>query len=372
MLLGIERDGCAEMLNQLTDEELSALKDTVTQRSLDSNSREDARDAILTYSKNAEEFLCRQKLRRGIILRYLMQYHVALDPKATKPILVKEVLKYWAVEAGISHKIPYNETAVLKDDPNIYCATTSARHPLKSENGCQTKIPLSVRKSSCKIENKTDVETKVACANVGLDLERFSKEFLQWIFQLINSQHPNCTAPMVLTPDLFWPDVELLLHVGGLCRSVESSSGSQAVVEMERYRGGSNGRDYSMEQYSGVETVIHRLKQLVQERGLAFNPNSHSKEAYVDQHGLVAVCSAGTIHTKELCVGAFRLSVGVISDAFCKGVWKMKFLHLWLGTAGGMNGCNEMVNSEDSHLGLAMLKKPAIQGNDGVEMMDLG
>uniref|UniRef100_UPI00358FF360 uncharacterized protein C3orf38 homolog n=1 Tax=Myxine glutinosa TaxID=7769 RepID=UPI00358FF360 len=371
MLLGIERDGCAEMLNQLTDEELSALKDTVTQRCVVSDSREDAMEAILTYSKNAEDFLCRQKLRRDIILRYMMQNRVVLDPKATKQILVKKVLNYW-VEEGISYKVRCNETTALKDEPNIYCATGLPRHPLKSENGCQTKNPSSVQKGSCTIERKTNVETKVVCANAGLDLEGFSKEFMQWIFQLINSQHPNCTTPAVLTPDLFWPDVELLLHVGGLCQSVKSLSGSQTVVEMERFRGGSNSLDYSKERHNGVEAVIHRLKQIVQERGLAFNPNSHSKEACVDEHGLVAVRSAGTIQTKGVCVGTFSLSVGLISDAFCKNVWKMKFLHLWLRTAGGMNGCNELVNSEDSHFRLAMLEKPAIRCDDAVEMMDLG
>ncbi|KAG1945262.1 hypothetical protein F2P79_014007 [Pimephales promelas] len=59
-----EQSGCRKLLRLLTLDDLLALKDTVTNRLIAVESTQEAIEAIITYSKDAEELLKRKKISR--------------------------------------------------------------------------------------------------------------------------------------------------------------------------------------------------------------------------------------------------------------------------------------------------------------------
>ncbi|KAK6485336.1 hypothetical protein HHUSO_G11090 [Huso huso] len=90
-----EKEGCKEILNSLSNTELFALKDTVTNRMITVESVKEAVQAIISYSQCAEELLKRKKVHREVIYTYLTNQGVVIPPNAEKHVLVKKALEYW-------------------------------------------------------------------------------------------------------------------------------------------------------------------------------------------------------------------------------------------------------------------------------------
>ncbi|RMC01723.1 hypothetical protein DUI87_21739 [Hirundo rustica rustica] len=91
-----ERAGCRDLLELLHTEELLALTDTVTNRLVHPESRQEAIQAILVYSQNVEELLRRRKVYREIIFKYLAAQGVAVPPSSEKHLLIERVKQLWS------------------------------------------------------------------------------------------------------------------------------------------------------------------------------------------------------------------------------------------------------------------------------------
>lgn len=56
----------------------------------------EAVETILSFSKNAEEFLRRKKVQRDLIFKYLVNEGVVMPPNSEKHQLVKRTLELWS------------------------------------------------------------------------------------------------------------------------------------------------------------------------------------------------------------------------------------------------------------------------------------
>ncbi|XP_052004763.1 uncharacterized protein C3orf38-like isoform X1 [Xyrauchen texanus] len=178
-----EESGCRRLLTMLPKDDLLALKDTVTNRLIAVESAEEAVQAIITYSQDAEELLKRKKVHRDVIFKYLANEGVAMPPNAQKYNLVRRTLELWSSEEMPKPKSENN--AAFSSD--------------KTADGLS-------------------------------DLAALGKEFCQWFFCLFNSQNTTQVQPVQnWGPQRFWQDVRLrlLLHAGE--QRVEEFNGAELV-----------------------------------------------------------------------------------------------------------------------------------------------
>ncbi|MCJ8732538.1 hypothetical protein PDJAM_G00212590 [Pangasius djambal] len=178
-----ELDGCRKLLKLLSEEDLLALNDTVTNRLIPvANSRE-AVEAIIAYSQSAEELLKRKKVHRDIIFKYLATESVAVAPSSEKHQLVKKTLELWSSDS---------ENAVIV--PSARCT---------EQNG----------------------------DGVG-ELSALGRQFCEWFFQLLNSQNPQAAQPVQdWGPQHFWSDVKLLLLSHAQVQQKEEFLGAELVSQ---------------------------------------------------------------------------------------------------------------------------------------------
>ncbi|CAI9730856.1 Hypothetical predicted protein [Octopus vulgaris] len=93
-----EKKECWNLLNKLNDEVILSLTNTVTGRSIQVSSREEAIDAILSFSKSASELLSRKKITRDYLKQYLFSQQVSVSGSSTKQDLISQILEYWSGE----------------------------------------------------------------------------------------------------------------------------------------------------------------------------------------------------------------------------------------------------------------------------------
>lgn len=91
-----ERAGCRALLEQMATDELMALTDTVTNRLVLPQSRQEAIHAIIVYSQSVEELLKRRKVYREIIFKYLANEGVVVPPCSEKHQLIHHAKQYWS------------------------------------------------------------------------------------------------------------------------------------------------------------------------------------------------------------------------------------------------------------------------------------
>uniref|UniRef100_A0A672TAI7 Uncharacterized protein n=1 Tax=Sinocyclocheilus grahami TaxID=75366 RepID=A0A672TAI7_SINGR len=91
-----EQSGCRKLLRLLPLDDLFALKDTVTNRLIAVESTQEAIEAIISYSQDAEELLKRKKVHRDVIFKYLAKEGVAMPPNSDKQQLTRRTIEHWA------------------------------------------------------------------------------------------------------------------------------------------------------------------------------------------------------------------------------------------------------------------------------------
>lgn len=181
-----ESAGCRKLLKLLSEDDLLALNDTVTNRLISAASSSEAIEAILAYSQSAEELLKRKKIHREVIFKYLATERVHPPPNSDKHQLVKKTLEFWTSD---------------------------------SENTVNVS-------SECWVKQNGD----------GLgQLEALGKQFCQWFYQLLNSQNPQaaqpCTTKQDWGPQHFWGDVKLLLLSHSQVQQKEEFHGAELVSQ---------------------------------------------------------------------------------------------------------------------------------------------
>ncbi|XP_077435751.1 uncharacterized protein C3orf38 homolog [Vanacampus margaritifer] len=269
LLSGPERSGCLKILNLMSEVDLLSLSDTVTNKLIVVEDVTEAKETILSFTKNAEELLKRKKVHRDIIFKYLAKEGVVMPPSSEKHQLVKRTLELWS------------SAEVVVEEPG---ATDVIKQRL---------VP------------NTAMEIADVKADIGCDILMLGQQFCSWFFQLLNSQNTSLgQQAQDWGPQHFWPDVKLRLVA----------------------RAGSD----QLEEFLGAELVSCRLLALTKEEHLHFSPNlePHGLKVLSSPHGLVLVAVAGTIHRDMTCLGVFDQIFGLIRSPLENNSWKIKFVNM--------------------------------------------
>ncbi|KAM6438847.1 uncharacterized protein C3orf38 homolog [Rhynochetos jubatus] len=182
-----EQAACRDLLELLETEELMALTDTVTNRLVHPESRQEAIHAILVYSQSVEELLKRRKVCREILLKYLAAQEIPVPPSSEKHLLIDRVKQYWSGQLA---------TRVVQ---------SGERKPHAESPGGRQKSP----------EN---------------DIHDLGEEFCQWFFELLNSQHPlGLKAEERWGPQHFWEDAKMKFCYNTLEKNMEEYVGAEMV-----------------------------------------------------------------------------------------------------------------------------------------------
>ncbi|KFO88767.1 Uncharacterized protein C3orf38, partial [Buceros rhinoceros silvestris] len=241
--------------------------------------------AILVYSQSVEELLKRRKVYREIIFKYLAAQGVPVPPSSEKHLLIDRVKQYWSGQL------------------------TTGASELKER----------------KLHGKSHGERQELLPD---DIHDLGKEFCQWFFGLLNSQHPlGVKSGEGWGPQHFWENVKLKLCYNTLERN--------------------------MEEYVGAEMVSLRLLSLVKEEYLLFNANLHADglKCAMSPHGLVLVAVAGTVHRDNTCLGIFEQIFGLISCPIRENTWKIKAVNLKIvGQSAGMQIEKPFIKYESNQL----------------------
>ncbi|XP_071382185.1 uncharacterized protein C3orf38 homolog isoform X1 [Centroberyx affinis] len=270
-----ERSGCKKMLSVLPKSDLLSLSDTVTNKLIAVENVTEAMEAILSYTKDAEELLKRKKVQRDIIFKYLAKEGVVMPPNSEKHQLVKRTLEFWS--SG------------------------------------KEKTVRPARRSEASIIISPSFQVS-ADQSLGFDPLALGQQFCQWFFQLLNSQNPSMgQQPQDWGPQHFWPDVKLRLL---------SSADSQ-----------------QMEEFQGAELVSLRLLALARDERLLLSPSMEPRglRALASPHGLVLVAVAGTIHRDAACLGVYEQIFGLIRSPLDNS-WKIKFVNLKIRGQDALGG----------------------------------
>ncbi|XP_015261445.1 PREDICTED: uncharacterized protein C3orf38 homolog [Gekko japonicus] len=273
-----EQKGCQELLELLHTDDLIALTDTVTNRLVQPDNRQEAIRAILLYSQSTEELLKRKKVFRDTIFKYLASKGIIVPPSSEKHQLVNYVKHYWC------EYLQDRGTGLKCEKPNIKIPEEEAKQGGGKPGGDKQE------------GNKQ--EGNKECHSLG-------EEFCQWFFAILNSQNPlYAKSPEEWGPQHFWDDVVLRFCY--------------------------NTSEQNVEEYSGAELVSLRLLSLVKEEYLYLNPNLNSGglKCVVSRHGIVVVAVAGTVHRNTCCLGIFEQFFGLIRCPFRENTWKIKSVHL--------------------------------------------
>ncbi|XP_073161768.1 uncharacterized protein C3orf38 homolog isoform X2 [Lepidochelys kempii] len=272
-----ERAGCRALLELLETEELTSLTDTITNRLVLPQSRQEAIHAILVYSQSVEELLKRRKVYREIIFKYLAKEGVVVPPCSEKHQLIHHAKQYWSGQ--LTDRVAEREDI----NPNKQTAASP---------GCFKEITLQSYEQRQKQQEEND-------------WHRLGREFCQWFFELLNSQHPlGRQSKEQWGPQHFWEDVKLKFCYNTL--------------------------EKNMEEYVGAELVSLRLLSLVKEEYLLLNPNlgAGGLKCVISPHGLVVVAVAGTVHRGNICLGIFEQIFGLIRCPVRENTWKIKLVNL--------------------------------------------
>ncbi|CAN2387666.1 apoptotic process [Pristimantis euphronides] len=178
-----EKEGCRRLLAQLDIEELFSVAETVTNRLIHVFSRDEAFDAIIIYSKSAEELLKRRKVHRGAIFKYLASENVTVLPSTEKNQLIQCALDHWR--------------------------GPSAQH---------TTLP---RQTVSRISVDEEPPEPLDCQLLG-------EQFCGWFYSLLNSQNPSFGQEKGnWGPQHFWENAALKLAYRATEQAVEEHDGAQ-------------------------------------------------------------------------------------------------------------------------------------------------
>ncbi|XP_064832605.1 uncharacterized protein C3orf38-like isoform X1 [Oncorhynchus masou masou] len=328
-----ERYGCRRLLEMMTNDDLSSLRFTITNKKKDLfESTSESIDAILSNTENTEAFLKRRKVQRDFIFKYLTEDVGVVIPKnSSKDQLVKKALDVWTIEKvrpqvyegvsfsaltraadsqiGMRFSTAHVPPQPVYSKPHYTSQMLDLQSPAAETNpGPAVTIVRQIETSLRPIGLRTSESVSVsseATYSAGFDHLALARQFCQWFFQLLNSLNPSLgQPPQEWGPQHFWEDVRLRLL---------SSAGEQYT-----------------EEYEGAAMTSLRLLALARDERLLLSPNLEpgGLKALSSPHGLVMVAVAGTIHRDRECVGIYEQAFGLIRSPLDQNKWKIKFMVL--------------------------------------------
>ncbi len=121
-----------------------------------------------------------------------------------------------------------------------------------------------------------------------------AESFVTWFYTILNSRNEAIDKH-------FWADAKLILHAERPGESVQ-------------------------EDICGAGVVSDKLLSMIVGLNVFFNPNisSGSIQSEMNKHGLLAVKTAGTLHTDNCVAGIFEQVFGLVRDPLTMDNWKIK------------------------------------------------
>ncbi|KAM8769918.1 uncharacterized protein C3orf38 homolog [Rhynchonycteris naso] len=181
-----EIQGCRDLLGLLDNDDIMALCDTITNRLVQPEDRQDAIRAILAYSQSVEELLRRKKVHRDVIFKYLASQEVIVPPATEKHGLIQHAKDYW-----------------------------------------EKQLHLKLRETPEPVKTSEDIRF---FQQEKLDFRRLGEEFCRWFFALLNSQNPFLGPPQSeWGPQHFWHDVRLRFYYKTSEQNMTNFQGAEIV-----------------------------------------------------------------------------------------------------------------------------------------------
>ncbi|CAH1797481.1 unnamed protein product [Owenia fusiformis] len=174
MLTENEKIGCKELLSNLDENDIKLLKDTVTGKKINAETKSEAINVLVTYSESAEELLKRQRLKRDFLFQYLVLKNVVVPVRAEKRILIQAIIQHW----NGHQEIPAQST-IQKPETNI-----------------------------------------------GRDL---AYKFIPWFYKMLNANNPTNFEPNEYGAQHFWDDCKLKMVCATPDITEEEHQGSTGV-----------------------------------------------------------------------------------------------------------------------------------------------
>ncbi|KAK3735176.1 hypothetical protein QZH41_018134 [Actinostola sp. cb2023] len=106
MLTEKEKECFRDLLERIELRDLITLTDTVTNRVVSAENRQEAVEAVLLYSVNAVQLLRRKKVKREHLYHYLAEKGSIEPITADKPYLCRRILELWG---SADSEIPYGD-----------------------------------------------------------------------------------------------------------------------------------------------------------------------------------------------------------------------------------------------------------------------
>ncbi len=259
--------------------DLLSLVETITNRMVTVQSKSEAIRAIISHSDSVHELLHRRKVKRENIFNFLASEKVHVLAASDKPTLIRQFLSHCGTQAPV-----FEEAVEVAREPY--------RIPSASISVSCTVIQQNIHVSG---NSSTQVPSKPIT-------QELAEQFTKWFYALLNSiAHGTIPNPSEWGPQHFWEDSRLRLN----------------IITTER----------RTDVFEGSEVVADRLKCLVSDEGLMFNPNNGpgGTSGVNDSHGLVIVRACGTLHQHNKCLGLFEQQFGLIRAPLEQNTWKIKF-----------------------------------------------
>lgn len=325
-----ERYGCRKLLAMMTNDDISSLRFTVTNKKKDIfESTSESMNTILSNTENAEAFLKRRKVQRDFIFRYLTEDEGVVIPKSSnKDQLVKKALEIWTIKKVRPQDVSFSALTRAADSqigmrfptahvppqpvyskPHYTSQMLDLQSPAAETNPGPAvtilrQIETSLRPIGLRTSESVSVSSEATYSG-GFDHLALARQFCQWFFKLLNSLNPSLgQPPQEWGPQHFWADVRLRLL---------SSAGEQYT-----------------EEYEGAAMTSLRLLALVRDERLLLSPNLEPSglKALSSPHGLALVAVAGTIHRDRECIGIYEQAFGLLRSPLDQNKWKIKFMVL--------------------------------------------
>ncbi|XP_028398963.1 uncharacterized protein C3orf38 homolog [Dendronephthya gigantea] len=312
-----EKKECLQILDLLTLDNLLSLTDTVTNRVVSAENKEEALSAIMLYTRSSEELLRRRKVRRENLYEYLAKQGHIEHPAADKNTLLRKVLKFWELkkqgkdvkelgDTGFILAQPGDRVTVGYTDPETQPENSDENGPTMTVIKREDTSPINITSED---NSSLTPEEKSSEASESQDL---AIHFSSWFYKLLNSLSSTPgTIPTDWGPQHFWQDAKLMVQCN------EPSGLQETTVD-------------------SANLVSEKFLSMVVVDRLCFNPNlsNDSIKGKRDSHGLVVVMVGGTVHRGKEYLGVFEQSFGLIRDPTEENNWKIKFSKLMLKASG--------------------------------------
>ncbi|XP_033120687.1 uncharacterized protein C3orf38 homolog isoform X12 [Anneissia japonica] len=392
MITDAEKTELRHLLNFLSTDEIVSLKDTVTNKLLETTSKEEGIEAILAHSVSAFELLYRKKLNRGCIFQYLANKKVDVSVSTSKQDLAGMVLYILQGVDYLNDRNPCSNEAIktkgaVMESPSkkkkekqgqneaskvkrkLPDSSNKEKQGQNEASKVRKKLPDSSNKEKQGQNEASKVKRKLPdssnkekqgqneASKVKRKLPDSSNKEKQGKNEAAkvkgkvsdssnegNRNDNEATKTQVTVTELptFQQQVLAVQFSKWFYALLNSYNPCQAKSPLESWGPHHFWSDCQLviniclidedrkETFEGADVVSERLLSMAKDELLLFNPNlgEFGTKGKMNKHGVTMVLVCGTLHRKSECLGTFEQCFALISDPTFQNNWKVKFTNL--------------------------------------------